>query len=166
MQLCSSSNINDCLSSYVGEKLRFKNQDCDRISSHSSVLTHDLDGIETEPGKFNSHGSSFHDFLSEANKIGDHLLSCSAGSVLYCKSCSYSHDKLAPRCPEYQDETNFDSTIENSLTLKMLKDELENNNDRQYTLYWPLNLESYWTIEGCCGNQGFLLEHKCKFIAS
>ena len=104
-------------------------------------MTQDLDGTETEPGKFNSNGLSFHDFLSEANKIGDHLLSCSARTALHCKSCNYSHDKLAPRCLDNQDETSFDSTIENSLTLKTLKDELENKSDGQDPLYWPLNLE-------------------------
>lgn len=68
---------------------------------------------------------------------------------------------MTPRCLDYEDETSFDSRMENSLmqlddemgrlTLKALEDELENKNDRQDPLYWPLNPESYLTIEGCCG---------------
>jgi hypothetical protein len=152
-----SIGSNSIWSSY-SEKYLFLEQQCresHRISSHSSVLRPDLEETETEIGEFNSYGLSFHDFQSEANNVADHL-ACSDVSLMHCKLSCHTHGKLAPRCLDYG-ETSFNSTLEKSLmqldaemgrvTLKALIDELEDNNNPQDPLYWPLNPESYWNIE-------------------
>jgi hypothetical protein len=151
--------LNDYLNIYLGVKHFFfqqRRQESDGISSYSSVFTQDLEEYETELGEFNTNGLGFHDFQSEANKVADHL-ACSDVSVMHCKLFCHRHGRLAPRCLDYEEETSSNSTLEKSLmqldaemgraTLKALIDELEDKNDSQDPLYWPLNPESYSNIE-------------------
>jgi hypothetical protein len=144
-----SSSSPSVLENDYMEKLYFlqqKCQDSDIISSSSS-LTPDFE--EMELGKVNSNGPSSHIFelvASAEESVNSDI------SLMHLNLPGHDHGTNAQSVLD-ADERDSDFTLEKSLmqldVIFSANDELEDNNNQQDPLYWPLNPDSYWQIEEC-----------------